>query len=547
MRNRRLHDALREFALEAAAQLTHDVNEGAEIPFDVVEEPGGRTVLYNYRPLTTEFIAARWTMLRSLPACGPAAEALGSGAENYLRMQATAAAADSEPALAAMLERIYEGATSFEFPEERFERVYSEVERALFQDILRTAIVAPLYGLEMEHDRLDLGDGMFLIAGDKLDAPPGAVWSDADGHVEHGSEPNVLCVLRRDVAADAPLPIREARLRFRKLLTAMRLFKAGGLSFGPLAWARVDEGTWQPLPLAFGAGPARGEPWLLEPADGPELVELAEIVAGSATSGRIAWALARFEMGCERAHDTEALSDNLLALESLLDARDEAGRATLTLRLAALCAEEGERRAVQRRAELAFALERWVMGGGGANAYLEALGPDTPRSLVLDLEQHLRALLRDVLCGYLGADLKAAADDILLTSSEPLDIRAADLREQPVAAAPPPPPPPPPPEDPGPEPGSQPVWPQAPEPVMASKPRIRYVAQPETRRVAQPETRRAAQPVAHDRDPMPDPLAASARAPQPRLAPERHAAEAGVTQSADWDWDDDPDSYSAPI
>jgi hypothetical protein len=152
------------------------------------------------------------------------------------------------------------------------------------------------------------------------------------------------------------------------------------------------------------------------------------------------------------------------------------------------------------------------MGGGGANAYLEALGPDTPRTLVLGLEQHLRALLRDVLCGYLGTDLKAAADDILLTSSEPLDIRAADLRREPEAAAPPPPPPPPPPPAPEPEPGSQPVWPPP-----------------------QPETVAAA---------MPDPMAAAAR---PRLTPDRHAVEAGVTQSADWEWDEDPDSYSAPV
>src|SRR5436190_1381933 len=144
MRNRALHDALKDFALEAAQQLTHEVQQGAEIPFDVIEEPGGRTVLYNYRPLTTEFIAARWRELR---------------------------------------------------------------------------------GFEMEHDRLDLGDGLFLIAGDKLDAPPAAVWSDTSGQVEHGREPNVLCVLRRDVAADAPMPMAEARSRFRRLLTALRLFK----------------------------------------------------------------------------------------------------------------------------------------------------------------------------------------------------------------------------------------------------------------------------------------------------------------------------------
>jgi hypothetical protein len=496
MRNRALHDALREFALEAAAHLTHELQQGAEIPFDVVEEPGGGTVLYNYHPLTTEFIEQRWAELRRLPAFGPAAEALGSGAQNYLRSQAaTAAAADSEPALAAMLERIYADATSFEFPEERFERVYAEVEHALYQNTLRTAIVAPLYGFEMEHDRLDLGDGLFLIAGDKLDAPAAAVWSSPGGEVEHGRAPNVLCVLRRDVAADDPLPIAEARARFRRLLTALRLFKPGAAGFGPLAWARVDEGKWQPLAIADGgAGCGRGTPWVLAPEEGPELVELVEFTAAARPTGRIAWALARFEMGCERADDTEALSDYLLALESLLDARDDSGRATLTLRLAALCAEEGERRAVQRRVELAFALERWVMGGGGANAYLEAVGPDTPRSVVLHLEQHLRALLRDVLCGYLGSDLRAAADDLLLTGNEPLEIRAADLRKEPA-----------------PEPE-----PVAPEPEPEPEP----------------------EPL------MPDPLAEAAHPPPPR---ERHAVEAGVTESADWDWDEDPDSYSAPV
>jgi hypothetical protein len=351
----------------------------------------------------------------------------------------------------------------------------------------------------MEHDRLDLGDGLFLIVGDKLDAPAPAVWSSPGGEVEHGRSPNVLCVLRRDVAGDDPLPIAEARARFRRLLTALRLFKPGSIGFGPLAWARVDEGKWQPLALALsGSGVGRGMPWVLAPDEGPELVELVELVAASSPTGRIAWALRRFEMGCERPDDTEALSDYLLALESLLDARDEQSRATLTLRVAALCAEDGERRAVQRRVELAFALERWVMGGGGANAYLEALGPDTPRTLVLELEQHLRALLRDVLCGYLGSDLRSAADDLLLTSSEPLEIKAADLRKEAAEREPEP--------DPEPEPALEPE--PEPEPVM------------------------------------PDPLAAAAQPPPPR---ERHAVEAGVTESADWDWDEDPDSYSAPV
>src|SRR3954447_15676276 len=149
MRNRALHDALKDFALEAAQQLTHEVEQGAEIPFDVIEEPGGRTVLYNYRPLRGDCIAAGWAASGAPPSLDRATEALGSGAENYLRTQASASAADSEPALQAMLERIYADATSFEFPEERFERVYAEVERALFQNVLRTAVVAPLHGFEI--------------------------------------------------------------------------------------------------------------------------------------------------------------------------------------------------------------------------------------------------------------------------------------------------------------------------------------------------------------------------------------------------------------
>src|SRR4051794_25238271 len=428
MRNRPLHDALRDFALEAAALLTNELKQGAEIPFDVVEEPGGASVLYRYQPLTSEFVAERWPRLRQLPAYLDAAAALGSGAEAYLRMQSGGSSADSEAGLSAMLERLYEDATSFEFPEERFERVYGEVERALFENTIRTALIAPLHGVEIEHDRVDLGDGLFLIAGDKLDAPPGAVWGDATGQVERGGPPNVLCVLRRDIAADEQLPVSEARIRFRKLLTALRLFKSGAVAFGPVGWGRVDEGAWQPIPIGL-SGPGRGAPWTLSADEQPELVELVDIVTSARPGGRIAWALSRFEMGCERPLDTEALSDYLLALRSLLDATDEAGRASLTLRLAALCAEEGDRQAVQRRAELAFALEHWVMGGGGATAYLEALGPDTPRSIVLELEQHVRGLLRDVLCGYLSADLKAAADDILLASSTgEIEITVRDTR-----------------------------------------------------------------------------------------------------------------------
>ncbi|MGH2713416.1 MAG: hypothetical protein ACRDM7_05940, partial [Thermoleophilaceae bacterium] len=157
----------------------------------------------------------------------------------------------------------------------------------------------------------------------------------------------------------------------------------------------------------------------------------------------VAWALARFEMGSARGLEAEALSDYLLGLRALLDATSDAGEASLALRVAALCAEEGRRKLVQRRIEAAIALERFVMGGTPRVRPAE----NPPREVVAEVEGHLRALLRDVLCGYLEVDLKGVADDILLESSpeppgspEPLgEIRARDLRKEappPAEAAP---------------------------------------------------------------------------------------------------------------
>src|SRR5829696_9533762 len=108
MRNRRLHDALRDFALDAARHLTSELRAGHEISFDLMEEPRRRNrrgpALYHYTPLTAQFIEGRWSDLRELTAFAPAARALGTGAETYLRVQGISGEADPEPALRAMLE-----------------------------------------------------------------------------------------------------------------------------------------------------------------------------------------------------------------------------------------------------------------------------------------------------------------------------------------------------------------------------------------------------------------------------------------------------------
>jgi hypothetical protein len=475
MRNRALHDALREFALEAAAFLTDEVRAGAELEFDVIDGGhGSGPALYRYQPRTAAFLDARWEELRALPACRRASEELGAGAAPWLRVNGMRGE-QAEPAVRAMIDRLYEDATSFGFPEERFERLYEEVESTLFRDAVAARVVAPLAGVRIESDTVDLGGGLSLGVGDCVDAPAEAVWPEGS----ESDEPAVLCVVEREVQADDHIPASEAEERFRGLVTALRLWAPGAIALCAPGWRRSGEGRWGAVGVG-GPGTTRGEPWTLAADEEDDLREFLKALGDTPAAGPVGWALGRFEMGCERPHEAEALSDYLLGLRALLDATNDAGEASLALRVAALCAEEGERRAVQRRIEAALALERFLMGGRGS--LQERIGSESPRALVREMEGHLRALLRDVLCGYLEPDLKGLADDTLLETAPepfalaeerhaPVEVEARDLREE----------------------------------------------------------------------PEPEPEAE----PEPVAAPVQHELE-GVTQSADWGWDD-PEDYSAPV
>jgi hypothetical protein len=121
-------------------------------------------------------------------------------------------------------------------------------------------------------------------------------------------------------------------------------------------------------------------------------------------SGELAWALRRYEMACERSVPGEGLTDVLLALRALLEPEGPAsGR--LAGRLAALCALPEDRAALTARVAHTVAVERSLIAGLAVDPELD--------DLAADLFDHLRAVLRDVLCGHLDSDLRTVADEIL--------------------------------------------------------------------------------------------------------------------------------------
>ncbi len=427
---------LEAFTIDAAGRLANATAEGEEIPFEVVETDscrrGARVPLYCYRPLTTAFIGQRIGLLAALASYAPAARSLQllEGTAGYLRQRGEIdlprdARERADAALRCFLARVFEERSAFVFDPERFELAYEELERALYEGRCVTIVAAPLYGvaLDAQTTELVLDNSMSLVRGDALEgAPPEAVWGDS--FQLSGEEPCVLAVLRVTQERAAPAPVSVARASFRRTLTALRLFERGSYTLGLLAWTRVDDGAWHSVPLG-----ASGRSRLctrIAPAQEDELRAFCSLVGrrmpsasarlrnplgaeqpqpDSSGRGELAWALSRFEMGCERLAKFEALTDYLLALRALLEPEGPAsGR--LAQRLAAICARLEDRAALAERTAHVISLERAVIAGLAP----ARTGIDT---LVDEVAEHLRAILRDILCGHLDVDVCAVADELL--------------------------------------------------------------------------------------------------------------------------------------
>ena len=410
MRNRRLHDALAAFAEESAWQLAEETTSGAEVPFEVIDAAGGRhrdTPLYCYRPLTAEFIDDRLGLLGRLPSFLPALHALGNagGLETYLELRGEKPPPPGRDrtaaALRAFLSRVFEDSTDFVLSPERLSRAYGELEATLYEVRSETEVVVPVLGLRLESAELLLDDGLSLIQGDTHeDVPDEAVWGPGPDE-----EPHVLAVVRWEAAAGDESPLSHARVRLGRLLTALRLYDETPICFGPAAWTRTGGGPWHAVVLGIGSGRPRGA-CLIPVAQEDELRAFSNLVGRrTPKAGELAWALRRHELGCERTVALESLTDHLLALRALLEPEGpQSGR--LAGRVAALCATPDGRIALAERVARAVSLEHAHVAG-------LALPEPQPDTLVAEVAGHLRALLRDVLCGHLDPDLRGAADAII--------------------------------------------------------------------------------------------------------------------------------------
>ena len=414
MHNRALYDSLAAFVEEAAWQLAEEVSGGAEVPFELIDaSPPTRASapLYCYRPLTGRFIAERSTELSKLPSYAPAVQNLMTLPElpTYLkargrrtpspdgRSQATAA-------LEAFLGAVWSDSSDFGFEKERFDAAFAELEEAGYGDRTLSVVLAAVEGLVLESDEVTLGDGLALVRVETLKDVPGEL---------HADEMGTVAMLALDSAAGDDRALEDAGRRLRRLQTALRLWDDAEPSLGPTAWARTGGSAWSAVPLATGMRRDAGDCLLASDEEDPLRAFCSLVTRRTPRGGELAWALRRFELGCERASAVEALTDWLLAGRALLADQASQGYDGMAERLAVICATPDERSALEIRIDEAIRLERAAIAG---RIRTDPMVED----LIADLGGNLRAVLRDVLCGHLDPQLRRVADEMLEAGSTPV-------------------------------------------------------------------------------------------------------------------------------
>jgi hypothetical protein len=419
MRSRRLQTALTKFIESAAGHLQGEIDSGAEIPFELGSRSPSRrrgaTPLYCYRALTGAFIGQRESELAHLPGHAEASKLLEEfdGLDRYLanvgmRVRPGKDRPRARAAIGALLADVFDEQTDFEIRADRLQASLERLERSQCAGSSELTLVATLHGLAITSSELTLTKGLTIARPDALQGMPDGAGAVIDGD-------GLLVVLAisddEDVVTDGGASDAVARGRplLGELLRALRLFGDGRITLGALAWARVGGGAWSTVALGGGGRPRGMLVVTAEQED--ELRAFCNLISRRAPHGNeLAWAVRRFELGCERESPYEGLSDHLLALRALLEPEGPSS-GLLAGRLAALCATPPQRVRLAERIVAAVALERAVITGSS----VKRAGGE---ALCREVSDHLRALLRDVICGHLAPELPVLADELLASPQD---------------------------------------------------------------------------------------------------------------------------------
>ena len=260
MRDLVLREGLKTMAGDAALLLRDLLASGVEVPYEV-RETGAGSPLAEYVPQTSAFIRDNASQLAALDSYGTTCAALESDglATSYLEEMGVPVPADSrrraELAGVVFLCRLWQGSTDFTLDDARLTRRSKSSSTAARSPSARSRSRCRLRGFQMEVEKLELA-GATIVRSDTVDVPTEARGLDGMGGAAW--EPSFLVVARIDAIGaeddESDVGIR-AVAAFKRVVTTLRLFKAGGVALGPHAWVKAGGDRWRRV--STGAGRPR--------------------------------------------------------------------------------------------------------------------------------------------------------------------------------------------------------------------------------------------------------------------------------------------------
>lgn len=256
-----LYAAFRRFCLGAFRVLLAELADGAELPFafeghDSLDRP----TLYEYRPLVRPFVEDRAHRLLDRDDARLAIDELRRAPAAAIFSRAHAGPRRSEEdalfasILLPLLVRTAESCGGFDWDDAAYDKAYEELETSLFGHGHAYGAVAPLVGITLGGQHVELSRGVRVRPAARGEVAK--LWPEAGGLLpaDFGREPDRLCVLELERAlerGDSDPP--DAPGEFADAVTAIRLATAAPVAAGPVMFERLD---WRPygvrpvLPIA---------------------------------------------------------------------------------------------------------------------------------------------------------------------------------------------------------------------------------------------------------------------------------------------------------
>ena len=334
----------------------------------------------------------------------------------------------AEDCLRLTLTRLLETANRFELDEEVFRATYGELEDSFYADTFECRLTAPVSGLDMDHDRLDLGAGLAIvrISSEELEE---AISRSLYLSTPHGYDSGLprfafelLLEVPKHVGNHPPISDPQgpeiARHRFTELLSALRLFKSGDLFFNTIS---VE------LQRSFAFGGSMFSWQHGRPSSSPGMYYLGESETHAfkwlwnlfreitrLERKRLQVAVNRLGFGLERRDPTDRLVDFVIAFEALLLGDQQELRYKLSLRVSHLLGKTAaERVAIFEIIAAAYKQRNNIVHGSYPDKTVEIAGEKYDfRRLVHSTEQYLRQAILEFLKRSKAQTEKQIRDDL---------------------------------------------------------------------------------------------------------------------------------------